>query len=70
TMPNFNRLSETLTQNLSMNKARINCLSLMIIALITAQSSNLKKNSKTSFLRVARPTVTIADYSDFLPKRG
>ncbi|MFV5477456.1 hypothetical protein VXQ12_19195, partial [Acinetobacter baumannii] len=47
TMPNFNRLSETLTQNLSMNKARINCLSLMIIALITAQSSNLKKNSKT-----------------------
>ena len=46
-MPNFNRLSETLTQNLSMNKARITCLSLMIIALITAQSSNLKKNSKT-----------------------
>jgi hypothetical protein len=29
-----------------MNKARITYLSLIIIALITAQSSNLKKNSK------------------------
>ncbi len=42
-MPNLNRLNEILTENLSMNKARITCLSLMIIALITAQSSNLKK---------------------------
>ncbi|MFB2587619.1 hypothetical protein, partial [Acinetobacter sp. c1-l78] len=42
-MPNLNRLNEILTQNLTMNKARINCLSLMIIALISAQSSNLKK---------------------------
>ena len=42
-MPNLNRLNEILTQNLTMNKARITCLSLMIIALITAQSSNLKK---------------------------
>jgi len=43
TIPNFNRLSETLTQNLSMNKTKITCLSLIIIALITAQSSNFKQ---------------------------
>lgn len=43
TMPNFNRLSENLAQNLSMNEARTPYLSLRIIALITAQSSNLKK---------------------------
>ncbi|WP_410472319.1 hypothetical protein ACGTJS_12565 [Faucicola mancuniensis] len=42
-MPNLNRLETSLTQNLNMNKSRITCLSLMIIAIITAQSSNLKK---------------------------
>lgn len=42
-MPNLIRLERILSQNLTIHKAKINCLSLMIIAIITAQSSNLKK---------------------------
>ena len=43
TMPNLIRLETILAQKLTLHKAKINCLSQMIIALITAQSSNLKK---------------------------
>ncbi|WP_410472407.1 hypothetical protein ACGTJS_13200 [Faucicola mancuniensis] len=42
-MPNLIRLERILSQNLTIHKAKINCLSLMIIAIITAQSSNLKR---------------------------
>ena len=42
-MPNLIRLESILAQNLKLHKAKINCISQMIIGLITAQSSNLKK---------------------------
>lgn len=42
-MPNLNRLDVILAQNLTMNKARIKCLSLLIVGLMSAQSSNLRK---------------------------
>lgn len=42
-MPNLNQLTNILSQNLTMNKARMACLALIIVAIIQAQSSNLKK---------------------------
>ena len=42
-MPNLIRLNTILAQNITLNKARITCLSLIIIAIIIAQSGNLKQ---------------------------
>ncbi len=66
-MPNLNRLETSLTQNLNMNKSRITCLSLMIIAIITAQSSNLKKIAGT-LPTAQQMTATTEEYNAFSPK--
>lgn len=61
-MPTFNQLKPILSQNLTMNKARIACLSLIIIAIIQVQNSNLKKiargfiqgNTDSNYRRIQR----------------
>ncbi|OPH36174.1 hypothetical protein [Moraxella atlantae] len=52
-MPNLIRLETILAQNITLNKARITCLSLIIIAIIIAQSSNLKQIAK-NFQKVGK----------------
>ena len=42
-MPNLNQLVNILSQNLTMNKARLTCLALITLAIIQVQSSNLKQ---------------------------
>lgn len=42
-MPNLNQLINILSQNLTMNKARLMCLALITLAIIQVQSSNLKQ---------------------------
>lgn len=62
-MPNLNQLTDILSQNFNLNKARTTCLALIIIALINAQSSNLKqiarhfihgKKSNSNYRRLQR----------------
>lgn len=61
-MSTFNQLKTILSQNLTMNKARIACLSLIIIAIIQVQNSNLKKiargfiqgNTDSNYRRIQR----------------
>ena len=57
-MPNLIRLETILSQNLNLHKAKINCLSHMIIAIITAQSSSLKKIAR----HFTRTTQTDSNY--------
>lgn len=52
-MPNLIRLNTILAQNITLNKARITCLSLIIIAIIIAQSSNLKQIAR-NFQKVGK----------------
>ena len=42
-MTDTNKLQQILTQNLRLNKARLTCLALMVLAVIQCQSANLKK---------------------------
>ncbi|MCP4393937.1 MAG: hypothetical protein GY804_06675 [Alphaproteobacteria bacterium] len=41
-MPSFNEIEIILSDNLNLNKPRVNCIRLLILALIQARTANLK----------------------------
>ena len=76
-MNNFSKLSNILSESLTMNKARMTCLNLIIVAIIQAQSCNLRKvaqhfaNAKktdTNYRRIQRFMAGISLNQDELAK--
>ena len=76
-MNNFSKLSNILSESITMNKARMTCLNLIIVAIIQAQSCNLRKvaqhfaNAKktdTNYRRIQRFMAGISLNQDELAK--
>jgi uncharacterized membrane protein len=66
-MPHLNELQHILNQHFKWNKARISCLTFMMIALLFKQTSNLAKLS-TLFMNEAQPQSSYRRIQRFLSK--